>query len=178
MKEELELMISEKEINEKICEIGKIIDREYAGEELTIIMVMKGAVCLVADLIRNIHIPCSIEFVQACSYGQRGMLRGVLTINGLDNVEIHSKNILLVDDIFDSGTTLTSILDAISLKKPKTLKSLVLLSKNIPRETKYKPDHVLFTIEDRFVVGYGLDYKELYRGLPGVYVLVLEHQPV
>jgi hypoxanthine phosphoribosyltransferase len=169
-KYDLEPLIEQEIISKKIVEIGKILDEYYDGEELTIIMVMKGAICLVADLIRSIHVPCSIDFVQAISY--KGMERGSLTVEGLDKIEIKNKNILLIDDIYDSGTTLTVILNAIKQKHPKTLKSLVLLCKNVPRKTTYTPDYVLFSIEDRFVVGYGLDYKEHYRGLSGVYVLV------
>ncbi len=167
----IELLISENEIRSKIAEAARQIDAEYRGEELTIIMVMKGAICLVADLIRALKTPLTIESIKASSYGQLGTLRGGLTFAGLGDVDLSLKNILLIDDIYDSGETLTQIMAHLKEKKPKTLKTLVLLSKKVKRKSSYVPDYVLFEIENLFVVGYGLDYKEHYRGLPGIYVM-------
>jgi hypoxanthine phosphoribosyltransferase len=171
----LELLISEKSILAKITEIAKQLDQDYRGKELTVVMIMKGAICLVADLIRQLHVPCSLEFVQGSSYGKRGMARGKLSIFGIERINLAKKHVLIVDDIFDSGKTLSEVVTQLKKQEPKSLKSLVLLSKNVPRKTKYTPDYVLFEIEDRFVVGYGLDYKERYRGLPGVYALMMEN---
>lgn len=172
---QLELLISEQSIVSKISEAASALNAEYRGKELTVVMIMKGALCLVADLIRHLKVPCSVEFIQASSYGQRGTKRGELTILGLENMELAEKHVLVVDDIFDSGATLSEVVRRLETQGPKSLKSLVLLSKKVPRKTAYQPDHVLFEIEDRFVVGYGLDYKEHYRGLPGVYALMLEN---
>ncbi len=137
-------------------------------------MVLKGALCLTADLIRALKTPLTLETIKAKSYGQRGALRGELILEGLEEIDLESKNILLVDDIFDSGETLRQIVAKLTLKNPKSLRSLVLLSKNTPRETGYLPDYALFHIENLFVIGYGLDYKEHYRGLPGIYVFKTE----
>lgn len=167
----LEPLLSKEAIEEKIAQVGVVLNRDYSGREITLIMVMKGAVCLVADLIRHIRLPLSLEFVQAASYGQRGKARGELNIFGLETLDIASKDVLVVDDIYDSGNTLCGILERLKEKNPASLKSLVLLSKKIERETSYVPDYVLFEIENLFVVGYGLDYKEYYRGLSGIYVL-------
>lgn len=166
---QLELLISEQKILEKIAEVAANLDIVFQGEELTIVMIMKGAICLVADLIRRLQIPSSFECIQASSYGNRGDKRGGLTITGLNNIYIKGKNVLIVDDIFDSGVTLSEVYKHLAVLQPKTLKSLVLLSKMVSHCTEYRPDYVLFEIENRFVVGYGLDYKEHYRGLPGVY---------
>ena len=171
----LELLISEEAILTKISEIGKRLDADYKGKELTIVMIMKGAICLVADLIRHIHVPCSLEFIQGSSYGQRGTKRGELSVFGLEKINLAKKHVLIVDDIFDSGATLSEVMSRLKLQEPKSLRSLVLLSKKVPRKTDYVPDYVLFEIEDRFVVGYGLDYKERFRGLPGVYALMMEN---
>jgi hypoxanthine phosphoribosyltransferase len=168
--ENFELLISQDEIKNKIHQVAQILDREYRGEEVTIVMVMKGAICIAADLIRELHGPSCIEYVKASSYGQKGKQRGELFISGLENLDITSKHVLLVDDIFDSGETLTRILAKLQEKNPKSLKSLVLLAKNVKRDVSYYPDYVLFEIENQFVIGYGLDYKELYRGLPGIYL--------
>jgi hypoxanthine phosphoribosyltransferase len=165
----LDLLISSEQIRKKIAAVGQELDQLYSGQELTILMVMKGAICLVADLIREIHLPCAIEFMRASSYGHRGTQKGELVLSGLDELNLKDKNILLVDDIFDSGETFSQIIPQLLAKQPKTLKSLVLLSRKIPKHTRVKPDIVLFEIENQFVVGYGLDYKEHYRGLPGVY---------
>lgn len=165
-----EMLISPEEIEQKIIRVGQQIDIEYAGKELAIVMIMKGSVCLAADLIRHIHVPCTLESVRAQSYGLRGEKRGDLTISGVDNADIAGKDVLLIDDIFDTGNTLTQVSARLNELGPKSLKTLVLLVKNVPHVTPKLPDYVLFDIEDRFVIGYGLDYKEMYRGLPGIYV--------
>lgn len=172
---QLELLISEQSILEKIAGVAKLINAEYRDNELTIVMIMKGAICLVADLIRHVRVPCSIEFIQTSSYGAKGTKRGELTISGLEKIVLEKKHVLVVDDIFDSGVTLSEVMSRIEGQNPKSLKSLVLLLKKVPHKTEYLPDYVLFEIEDRFVVGYGLDYKEHYRGLPGVYALMMEN---
>lgn len=167
----LQVLISQEQIQEQITQIAARLDQEYTGKQLCIVMVMKGAICLVADLIRKLHLPCEIEFVKASSYGQRGSSRGELYLKGLEDIVIENKHILVVDDIFDSGETLSQIVSIFLKRQPASLKSLVLLNKNVDRSVAYKPDYVLFDIDNHFVVGYGLDYKELYRGLDGVYLL-------
>lgn len=168
----LEELISQDVISQKVKDFGRMLNADYEGHHLTIIMVMKGAFCFAADLIRQLHIPCSVECIRASSYGYRGVKRGKLTIVGLDDLKIKSQHVLVVDDIFDSGNTLVGIIDQLKEKQPKSLKTLVLLSKNVTRTIDYIPDYVMFNVEDRFVVGCGLDYKEYYRGLPGVYAVV------
>ena len=163
-------LISAEEIKQKVDQFAAILEAVYQGEELVVVMVMKGAFCLTADLIRGMKIPLTIETIRASSYGQGGTQRGELTITGLTDIELTGKNVLVIDDIIDSGTTLAQIVAKIGEKKPKSVKSLVLLSKNVPRAIDYSPDFVLFDIENQFVVGYGLDYKELYRNLPGIYL--------
>ena len=170
----LELLISQDQIAQKIAEAARQIDVDYLGQELVIVMVMKGALCLTADLIRTLKTLVTIEPVRASSYGQRGMSAGKLTIEGLSELDLSSKHVLLVDDIYDSGQTLSHLVSKIREKNPKTLKTLVLLSKNVKRNSTYAPDYVLFHIENLFVIGYGLDYKEHYRGLPDIYVLTEE----
>lgn len=166
----MKLLISSEEIAAKISEVALQIDRDYQGKELTIVMVMKGAVCVTADLIRHIQTPFTLEYVKASSYGKNGTSRSELMVQGLNQLDLAGKEVLVVDDIFDTGHTMAALLSCIQEKKPKTLKSLVLLVKNVPRTINYLPDYTLFTIENHFLVGYGLDYKEYYRGLPGVYI--------
>lgn len=171
---DFELLISEQSIINKIAEVAAELDRDFHGHEVTIVMIMKGAICLVADLIRHIQNPCSIDFIHCSSYGKNGTERGELSFFGMDRIDVKGKHVLLVDDIFDSGVTLSEAAKRLKEQNPKSLKSLVLLTKNVPHKTDYRPDYTLFPIENRFVVGYGLDYKELYRGLPGVYAMIIE----
>ncbi|MGB7128373.1 MAG: hypoxanthine phosphoribosyltransferase [Candidatus Rhabdochlamydia sp.] len=166
---ELDLLISMDEIQDKIAKVVVQLETDYKGQEIVIVMIMKGAICLVADLIRAISLPCVVESIQASSYGAHGKTRGNLQIKGIESLDLFSKNVLLVDDIFDSGNTLFQVHQALAEKKPKSLKSLVLLSKNVS-DLECQPDYILFSIENRFVVGYGLDYKEYYRGLKGIYL--------
>jgi len=133
-------------------------------------MVMKGAICLVADLMRFLKFTTTLECVSASSYGARGTERGDLLVTGLANGAFENKHILVVDDVYHSGHTLSYIVSELKKQPVKSVKSLVLLLKDIPRDISYVPDYFLFKIGDPFVVGYGMDYKEHYRGLPGIYI--------
>ncbi len=131
---------------------------------------MKGAVCFGADLIREINNPkTTLNYIRCSSYGQRGTQRGELTISNLDELDIASKQVILIDDIFDSGTTLSSVASILKTKNPASLKTLVVLEKKGKNLTDTRPDISLFEIEDKFVVGYGLDWIERYRGLKGIH---------
>jgi len=167
----LELIIPPEQIAQKVNAIAHQIDKDYRGEPLTVLMVMKGAVCVTADLMRAINTPATLDYIKASSYGNNGTKRGELKLLGLENLNLKGKNVLVVDDIFDSGNTMTAIVKQLKKQQPKSLKTLVAFVKNIPRKTTYRPDYKMFDIEDRFIVGYGLDYKEQYRGLPGIYVI-------
>ena len=166
-------LISKEQIANKISEVAKQIDSDYTGRDLVIVMVLKGAICVGSDLVRAINVPCTIESLQCSSYGALGAKRGELCVFGLDRIDLKDRDVLLVDDIFDSGYTLSTLAKEISKKEPRSLKSLVLLKKNVPH-VDFSPDYVLFDIENNFVVGYGLDYKEYYRGLDGVYTFQIE----
>ena len=166
----LEQLISKRDIEKKIAEAGQQLNAVYAGKSVTIIMVMTGAVCVVSELMQALDVPCKLKYIKASSYGS-GMTSGDLTIVGLEDLNIEGEHIVLVDDIFDTGKTLTTLRTAILEKNPASVKTLVLLTKNVNRPTDYQPDYTLFNIADHFVVGYGLDYKNHYRGLPGIYVL-------
>ena len=177
IEENLELLISPSEISSKIQEAAEQINVEYSGKPLTVLITMKGALCVSADLIRAITIPCKVEYLGASSYGYNGMQGGELSIGSLNCLEIEGRDILLVDDIFETGNTMLKIMDKLENKKPNSIKTFLLLVKDVPRKTSYRPDYVLFDIQDRFVVGYGMDYKELYRGLPGVYAFIGDKAP-
>jgi hypoxanthine phosphoribosyltransferase len=165
-----QVLISKDQIDHRVKEVAQQINQDYQGKEIILIGVLKGAIYVAADLMSAITVPCTIEFVQASSYGQNGTIAGDLTLRGLDNLSLKDKHVILVDDIFDTGRTMTRIKEQLLLQEPASLKTLVLLLKNRPRSISAVPDYVLFPIEDEFVIGYGLDYKELYRGLPGIYI--------
>ena len=167
----LELMISQEDIKSKIVQLAEIIDDEYKDKEIVFLMIMKGAFIFTSDLVREIKTPFSIEVIKCSSYGLRGKERGELTIQGLEKVDLKSKHVIVVDDIYDSGKTLSSVMKEVAKQNPASLKSLILLVKNTERRLKNidLPDYSLFEIEDKFVVGYGLDYKEYFRGLKGIY---------
>jgi hypoxanthine phosphoribosyltransferase len=171
-KTNLELLISAQTIEQRLQEVAREIENEYRGKELVLLSVIKGAMCLTSDLMRYLHIPCTMECIRASSYGKNGTKRGVLTISGMEQLDLSSKHVLVIDDILDSGYTMQGIVGHLQQKHPKSIKTLVLLSKNIFRDSAYSPDYVLFNIPDRFVVGYGLDYKEYYRNLPAIYAFI------
>ena len=167
----LSLLISAEQIQQKICETARLLELDYRDKDLVIVAVMKGAICLVADLIRELNLPLTLQTILCSSYGALGFVRGDLTIFGTERLQIKDKDVLIVDDMFDSGCTIQGLYDALAGLAPRSVKSCVLLEKNISRSVQIRPDYTLFNIENDFVVGYGLDYKELYRGLSSIYTL-------
>lgn len=148
-----EVLISKAEIARKVAEVAKTVDHDLQGEPVTLVAVMKGAICIAADLIRELRSPCTLECIRASSYGRNGTQRGELVVEGLDKLKIEGKNVLIVDDIFDSGFTLSTLAGKISALKPKSVRSLIFLSKKIERPVSYQPTYVLFEIENLFVFG-------------------------
>ena len=173
----MNLLISPEEIAEKIQETAVQIDREYQDKEITFVLVMKGSICVASDLIRSLKTPFTLECIRASSYGQNGTTPGELYLEGFDRLNLEGKDVIVIDDIFDTGRTMDGILKKLQTKNPRSLKSLVLLLKDVPHKVSILPDYSLFTISDLFVIGYGLDYKELYRGLPGVYAFINNTPP-
>jgi hypoxanthine phosphoribosyltransferase len=170
----MRLLISAQEIQKKIEQLSQKLNTDFHRKEVLLIMVLKGAFCFVADLIRHLSFPLTIECVSASSYGARGTQRGELRVQGLEALPIAGKHVLVVDDIFHSGHTLSHIVSEVQKYHPLTVHSLVLLLKEHPRELNYIPDYFLFKIGEPFVVGYGMDLNERYRELPGIYQLVKE----
>lgn len=170
--DKIESLLTLDEIHRRIIDVAGKLNEFYQGEELVLVMVMKGAIFLTVDLMRQLNMPCQLECIKASSYGRLGTRKGELKISGIEELDLLSKNVLLIDDIFDTGETLSQILYQLQEQQPKTLRSLVLLKKQLGQSSTFFPDHVLFEIGDQFVVGYGLDYKERYRELPGVYSLI------
>jgi len=162
-----ELLISESEILRKIRSIADTIDKQYEGKHLTIVMIMKGAVCITSELMKKITTPFTLEYIRAKSNGSCTEP----TVYGLQELDLTDKDVLVVDDIFATGCTMKYIVEQIKNKNPKSIKSLVLLSKKRSRRFSFEPDYSLFEVGASFVVGFGIDHEEKYRGLPGIYCL-------
>ena len=172
MKEKVDILISENEIHNRILEIADRINKDYEGEELTLICVLKGGVMFMCDLARRLNLSVRLDFMSVSSYGSETKSSGVVKIiKDLDD-SIDGKNVLVVEDIIDSGNTLSYLIDILKKRGPKSIKLCTLLDKPSRREKKdVFVDYVCFEIEDRFVVGYGLDYQR-YRNL--TYIGVME----
>jgi len=165
------VLFSEAALAGKAKELGKIITEDYAGEELTIIGVLKGSNVFTADLIRHIELPVILDFIAVSSYGRSTVSTGtVRLIKDLD-FSIENKNILIVEDIVDTGLTLKYLMDNFQSRNPKSIKICSLLDKPERRKADIKIDYKGFDIPDEFVIGYGIDYAEKYRNLPYIGIL-------
>ena len=166
---QLQLLISSQEIEERLERTARMLKNHYSIEELIVAMILRGSFILVGDFLRRTHLSIRLEAVQAASCGEGSIVKGEQEVMDGDSLEIKGEHVFLVDDIFDIGEPPEELSRKIQDKKPASFQSLVLLSKDVPHNTRYRPDISLFDIEDRFVVGYGLGYKEYYRGLPDIY---------
>ena len=166
------VMYSAEEIKSKVKELAKQIEKDYAGEELLVVGILKGASVFCADLIREIDLDVRMDFMVVSSYGSSTESSGTVKIIKDLDVDIENKNVLIVEDIIDSGLTLSSLVAALKTRRPKSLKLCTLLDKPERRVKDVKVDYVGFNIPDEFVVGYGLDYAQKYRNLP--YIGVVE----
>ena len=174
MKEKVNVMITEEEISKRILEVADRINKDYEGRELILICVLKGGVMFMCDLAKRLNLDVRLDFMSVSSYGSETKSSGVVKIiKDLDN-SIDGKNVLVVEDIIDSGNTLSYLMDILKKRGPKSIKLCTLLDKPSRREKKdVFVDYVCFEIEDKFVVGYGLDYDQRYRNLPYIGVMEL-----
>lgn len=166
-----ETLLTEEEILQKVKELGKIISEDYNGKDLLVVGILKGSVLFMADLIKNITIPCEIDFMAVSSYGNSTESSGVVRI--LKDLEhsIEGKDIIIVEDIIDSGVTLDYLLKYLKARKAKSIEITTLLTKPSRRKVDIDVKYCGFEIPDEFLVGYGLDYSEKYRNLPFIGIL-------
>lgn len=160
------IVISAEDIAQKTAETGALISREYEGKPLLLVSILKGAYVFLADLSRQISIPCEIGFMAAESYGEGTTSSGDVKITLDLKQDISQYHVIIVEDIVDTGRTLSKIVDMLKMREPLSLKVYSLLDKPERRAVDFKPDYTLFTIPDFFAVGYGLDCGEYYRNLP------------
>lgn len=165
------VLLSTAELAKRVGELGAEITADYAGKEILMIGVLRGAVVFMADLARAIEVPVAIDFMAVSSYGAGTSSSGVVRILKDLDVNIEGKHVLVVEDIIDSGLTLNYLLDNLKSRKPASLKLCTLLNKPERRKVKVNIDYNGFNVPDYFVVGYGLDYAEKYRNLPFIGVL-------
>ena len=165
---------SEEELKACAAKLGKRITEDYAGEEVFVIGILKGAVVFFSDLIREIKIPTQIDFMIASSYGNSKETSGTVKILKDLDYDIAGKNVIIVEDIIDSGLTMKYLMQILAGRNPKTMRLCALLNKPSRRRVDVKIDYCGFEVPDEFLVGYGLDYAEKYRNLPYIGVLKKE----
>ena len=172
MAEKISVLISEQDVDAKIAEIGKKISEEYAGKQVHLICILKGSVFFTCELAKRITVPVSMDFMSVSSYGDGTSSSGIVKIvKDLDET-IEGKNVIVIEDIIDSGRTLSYLLEVLAKRNPSSMKLCTLLDKPDRRVRDVKVDYVGFEIPDEFVVGYGLDYAQKYRNLP--YIGIVE----
>ena len=167
----LKILVTEEQIKKRVAEVAELINKDYVGKNLVLIGILKGSISFMADLMRKINLPCTIDFMSVSSYGNGTKTSGVVKILKDLDQPIEGKDVLIVEDIVDSGYTLSYLTNILSARNPSSIKIASLLDKPSRRETNIKVDYVCFEIPDEFVMGYGLDFVQEYRNLPYVGVL-------
>ena len=173
MEDKIRVLLTEEEVNEKIKKIGEQISKDYAGKSVHMICVLKGGVFFTCELAKRITVPVSMDFMSVSSYGDGTKSSGVVKIAKDLDETLEGKNVLIVEDIIDSGRTLAHLVKLLGNRNPKSISICTLLDKPERRVTDVKVDYVGFNIPDEFVVGYGLDYDQKYRNLPYIGVVEL-----
>jgi hypoxanthine phosphoribosyltransferase len=166
-----EALISEEEIQLRLEALGRAITKDFQNEELVVICVLKGAFVFCTDLVKKINLPLKLEFISLSSYGDSSNSSGNVRLEMDITANIEGKNVLLIEDIVDTGLTVSTLMDILRVRKPKKIKLASLLFKPTKLKNKVTIDYLGFEIEDKFVIGYGLDYAGRYRELPYIGVL-------
>ena len=172
MADTIKVLLSEKEVEERIQDLGRQISEKYQGKQIHMICVLKGGVFFMCELAKRISVPVSLDFMCVSSYGDATQSSGVVRIAKDLDESIEGKDVLIVEDIIDSGRTLSYLIEVLKKRNPKSIELCTLLDKPERRERDVQVDYVGFEIPDEFVVGYGLDYAQKYRNLP--YIGVVE----
>ena len=161
-----EILFTEEEIRNRARELGREISLDYAGEDVVMLGILKGSVMWMADLMKEVSIDVKIDFMVASSYGSSTSTSGVVTITKDVDMDLEGKSVIIVEDIVDTGTTLSYLVGYLKERNPKSIKICTLLDKPSRRLNDLVPDYVGFTIDDLFIIGYGLDFDQKYRNLP------------
>ena len=166
------VLVTEEQMKAKVAELGAQISRDYEGKNLVLVSILKGSVVFIAYLMRAVSIPCSIDFMVVSSYGgsnttSSGLVKIIKDLDG----DLSGKDVLIVEDILDTGITLFNLVPMLKMRHPNSVKICTILDKPSRRKADIKPDYEGFQVPDEFVVGYGLDYDEKYRNLPYIGIL-------
>ena len=170
-KHEISVYLTEEQLDKRIAEIGAEITKRFAGESVYLVCILKGSIFFTTELAKRIGLPMTMDFMSVSSYGMDTKSSGVVKIAKDLDETLEGKNVLIVEDIIDSGRTLYYLMDILSKRNPKSMKLCTLLDKPERRVKDVKVDYVGFNIPDEFVVGYGLDYAQRYRNLPFIGVV-------
>jgi len=168
------ILLSQEQIETRVKELGAQISQDYVGKNPLLISVLKGSIIFLSDLLRHMTIPCTFDLMTVSSYGKKTKSSGSVKLVMDLKQDVAGQHIIIIEDIFDTGKTIYYILEHIKLRNPASAKTCVLLNKQCPHEMNIQLDYIGFDIPNEFVVGYGLDFGELYRNLP--YVCVLKPQ--
>ena len=172
MREDMErILLTEAELKERVAELGRQISEDFAGKEPIFVGVLKGCFIFMADLLRSVELHCTMDFMSVSSYGDGTTTTGAVKINKDLSRDIAGRDVIIVEDILDSGVTLSYLKNYLSVRQPASISIVTLLDKPSRRRADIKADYVGFEVEDAFVVGYGLDYAEKYRNLPYIGIL-------
>lgn len=176
MSERISVLIPEEEIQKRIAEVGAQLSKDYEGEEVLMICILRGGVFFACELAKHLTVPVSMDFMCVSSYGSGTVSSGrVKIIKDLDE-NIEGKHVLIAEDIVDSGNTLSTLIKILQVRKPASIRLCTLLDKPERRVVDIRADYSCFEIPDKFVVGYGLDYNQHYRNLPYVGVVELDEE--
>ena len=167
-----EVLFTREEISQRVRELGEEITRDYDGKEILVISLLKGAFVFTADLVREINLPVEIDFLTTSSYGHGQESSGNVKFITDLTVEVKGKDVLIVDDIMDSGITMNEVKEYILSKNPNSVKVCTMLDKPSRRTVELTPDYVGYEIPDVFIVGYGLNYEQYYRNTPYIFAFV------
>ena len=166
------VLVTEEQLRAKVAELGAQVSRDYAGRDLLLVSILKGAVVFMADLMRAVTIPCSIDFMVVSSYGGTNtQSTGLVKIVKDLDADLSGREVLIVEDVLDTGVTLSNLVPMLKMRHPNSVRICAILDKPARRKTDIRADYTGFEVPDAFVVGYGLDYDEKYRNLPFVGVL-------
>lgn len=166
------VLVTEEQLRAKVAELGAQVSRDYAGRDLLLVSILKGAVVFMADLMRAVTIPCSIDFMVVSSYGGTNTeSTGLVKIVKDLDADLSGRDVLIVEDVLDTGVTLSNLVPMLKMRHPNSVRICAILDKPARRKTDIRADYIGFEVPDAFVVGYGLDYDEKYRNLPFVGVL-------
>lgn len=170
------LLFNQDQITKRAKEIGKQIDKDYEGEEVIFLGTLKGSVPWLVDIMKYSTVDSKLEFISASSYGSSTSSSGVVKITYEPTLNLYNKHILIIEDIVDTGNTLKYLVGKLNERGPKSVKICTMLNKQSRRTTEVQPDYIGFEVDDLFVIGYGLDYDQRFRGLP--YISYLEESDI